>query len=126
VLECLFACWAAGLCAVPVNAKLHVREVAYILSDCGARFIVTTPGLVSDTIVLNDISPCTIICAGTDEYRRLLAATPIEPVPAAPGDLAWLFYTRGTTRRPKGVMLSHRNLLAARPGTSAALTDAAS
>ena len=37
-LEAMFACWWAGLVAVPVNAKLHVQELAYILSDSGARW----------------------------------------------------------------------------------------
>ncbi|MFZ9407201.1 MAG: AMP-binding protein, partial [Burkholderiaceae bacterium] len=36
-VELLFGCWIAGLCAVPVNAKLHPGEVAHIAGDCGAR-----------------------------------------------------------------------------------------
>src|ERR671910_676651 len=44
-LETLFGCWAAGLCAVPTNAKLHAREVAHIVESSGARILVTTPGL---------------------------------------------------------------------------------
>ena len=45
-LECLFACWTAGLCAVPVNARLHLREVEYIARDCRARVLVATPNLL--------------------------------------------------------------------------------
>jgi long-chain acyl-CoA synthetase len=37
-IEALFGCWWAGLVVVPVNAKLHARELAYILEDSGARF----------------------------------------------------------------------------------------
>src|SRR5215469_4551546 len=44
-LEMMFACWTAGLCAVPVNARLHVREVEHIVRDCGARLLVATPDL---------------------------------------------------------------------------------
>src|SRR5437870_13252107 len=43
--ELLFGCWAAGLCAVPANARLHPREVEYIAEDSGARLLVATPVL---------------------------------------------------------------------------------
>src|SRR6202040_1161083 len=43
--ELLFGCWAAGLCAVPANARLHPREVEYIAETSGARLLVTTPAL---------------------------------------------------------------------------------
>src|SRR3954466_11976208 len=43
--ELLFGCWAAGLCAVPANARLHPREVEYIAENCGARLLIATPGL---------------------------------------------------------------------------------
>src|ERR1044071_4111744 len=43
--ELLFGCWAAGLCAVPANARLHPREGEYIAGNAGARLLVTTPGL---------------------------------------------------------------------------------
>ncbi|HEY2135878.1 MAG TPA: AMP-binding protein, partial [Xanthobacteraceae bacterium] len=46
-LEMLFACWTAGLCAVPVNARLHPDEVAYIASDCSAGLLVATPALAA-------------------------------------------------------------------------------
>jgi len=41
-VEVLFACWHAGLAAVPVNAKLHPRELEFILSDSGARLCFVT------------------------------------------------------------------------------------
>ena len=44
-LEMMFACWTAGLCAVPINARLHVREVEHIAGDCGARLLIATPNL---------------------------------------------------------------------------------
>src|SRR6266446_10373957 len=43
--ELLFGCWAAGLCAVPANARLHPREVEYIAANSRARLLVATPGL---------------------------------------------------------------------------------
>jgi len=87
-LEALYAVWWAGLAAVPVNAKLHPREVAFIVEDSGAEL------LVEDATQLAGIA--------RDE-------TP-PPAEARGSDLAWLFYTSGTTGRPKGAMLSHQNL----------------
>ena len=41
--ELLLGCWAAGLCAVPTNARLHPREVEYIAENSGARLLAATP-----------------------------------------------------------------------------------
>src|SRR5215210_4836178 len=47
-LEAMYAIWWAGLAAVPVNAKLHPREVAFIVEDSGARLVIEDPGQVAD------------------------------------------------------------------------------
>src|SRR6266568_1465132 len=46
--ELLFGCWAAGLCAVPANARLHPREVEYIAENSGARLMVDTHGMADE------------------------------------------------------------------------------
>jgi len=113
-LEMMFACWTAGLCAVPVNSRLHPREVEHIARDSGARLLVATPALVGALAPLEQsvetLSP--IIATGSGDYAALLTrGTPLHPIETAPTDRAWLFYTSGTTGRPKGAVLSHRNLL---------------
>ncbi len=113
-VEVLLAAWHAGLVAVPMNPKLHRREFAHILDNAGARVCVVTPDL-ADAIgplggVLDGLER--VVTAGDAEYRALLKADPAPLRDAEPVDPAWLFYTSGTTGRPKGAVLSHRNLLA--------------
>ncbi len=112
-LEVLFACWTAGLCAVPVNAKLHPKEVVHIVGDCGARALFTSEALIDELAgELVALEPALFVCvSGTPAYELLCGGTAIDCVEVAPTDLAWIFYTSGTTGKPKGAMLSHRNLL---------------
>jgi len=114
-VELVWAAWWAGLAAVPVNAKLHPKEAEYILDHSGARVCFVTPDL-AEAIVRLPASVAAlerVLVTGSDEYRRLITADGSPDIPpAALDDLAWLFYTSGTTGRPKGVMITHRNLLA--------------
>jgi acyl-CoA synthetase (AMP-forming)/AMP-acid ligase II len=112
--ELLFGCWAAGLCAVPANARLHPREVEYIAENSGARLLVATPALAEALAPLESsvASLERVIATRSGVYDALFAAgEPLCPEPGAPTDRAWLFYTSGTTGRPKGAVLTHRNLL---------------
>ncbi|HSG76210.1 MAG TPA: long-chain fatty acid--CoA ligase [Burkholderiales bacterium] len=101
--EVLFACWHAGLTAVPINAKLHAREFAYILENSGARLSFVTPDV--ESAIPGGLS------VASPEFAKLRAAEPVPAADTGPDDVAWLFYTSGTTGVPKGAMLTHRNLL---------------
>ena len=113
-LEVLYGIWWAGLAAVPMNAKLHAREFAYMLSHSGARLCFGTADLEESlSSAIDDAhSKARLIVAGSPDYDALFSGEEMAPLPAQLDDLAWLFYTSGTTGRPKGAMLSHGNLLA--------------
>ena len=108
-LEVMWGAWWAGLVVVPVNAKLHTREVEWIIDNAQARW----------AFVSSDVAPEPLaglerqIDIDSPEADALLAPAAGETPPAerAPDDTAWLFYTSGTTGRPKGVMITHRNLM---------------
>jgi len=112
-VEILCAVWHAGLCAVPMNAKLHPREFAYILDDSAARLCFATPDLAAAVAPLTEEIPALehVVDIGGEAYRHHGAEAAIDLWEAEPRDPAWLFYTSGTTGRPKGATLSHRNLL---------------
>jgi len=111
-LEALYAVWWAGLAAVPVNAKLHPREVRYILENSQARVVLVDAEWSSPIgeAILGLESPPLVAEAGAGDFAAWAAHPPIEPARLSPEALAWLFYTSGTTGRPKGAMLTHRNL----------------
>jgi long-chain acyl-CoA synthetase len=113
-VELLLAGWYAGLTMVPANARLHRRELAYILGHAGARLCFVTPDLAPTVAPLADeiASLERVIEVGSRDHKALREGDPIALAEVAPDDVAWLFYTSGTTGRPKGAMLTHRNLLA--------------
>jgi long-chain acyl-CoA synthetase len=109
-LELLYGIWHAGLAAVPANAKLHGAELGYILAQSGARVCFVSDGLDAEIAPHAPAALERVIVIGGRDYESLFAADAIEPAPRDGGDLAWLFYTSGTTGRPKGAMLTHRVL----------------
>ncbi len=100
------ALWAR-LVMVPINAKLHPREVDFIATHAGARLLIAE----DPEIVAQPVHDGARIAAA-DVDKLAAGMEPLAVCAAGPDDLAWLFYTSGTTGRPKGVMLTHRNLMA--------------
>jgi long-chain acyl-CoA synthetase len=109
-LDTLYGAWHAGLVAVPANARLHGAELGYILEHCGARVCFASPEVAAQIAPHAPQSLERLVAIGSHEYAALFSADPIAVVLRAPDDLAWLFYTSGTTGRPKGAMLTHRAL----------------
>jgi long-chain acyl-CoA synthetase len=109
-LEILYGAWTAGLVVVPINHKLHPREVEFIVRDSGARALFTSDDLGADLApeMRNTLS---VVGVPGPDYAAMLVGDPIDPVHRTADDIAWLFYTSGTTGRPKGVMQTHGNLL---------------
>ncbi len=113
-LEILYGAWWAGLAVVPVNAKLHPKEMHFILEDSAASVLLVTPELAesADAVTMQTTALRVSYTVGSAGYEKAFDAEPIAPVHREPDDLAWLFYTSGTTGKPKGVMQTHRNLYA--------------
>jgi long-chain acyl-CoA synthetase len=112
-LEVLYAAWHAGAVVVPINYKLHPKEACWIIDNAGAKIVFTSADLLP---AMQDLTPglaepCQTISVDGSGFAELRQSTPMaEPLARGRDDLAWLFYTSGTTGRPKGVMLSNDNL----------------
>jgi long-chain acyl-CoA synthetase len=112
-VEMLYAIWHAGLAAVPANAKLHGAELGYILEQSGARVCFASDGLDGEIAPHAPASLERLIVIGSASYENMFSGDAADIVPRDGDDLAWLFYTSGTTGRPKGAMLTHKVLAAA-------------
>ncbi|WP_422744867.1 AMP-binding protein [Mycobacterium sp. WMMD1722] len=106
IVELMFAIWAAECVYVPLNYKLHPREMDQILTDADVAHIFASPRIGAQ------LSPPVEIIGGPEYESRCTTAAVDAPRTTDPARLAWLFYTSGTTGRSKGAMLSHRNLIA--------------
>lgn len=112
-LEAMFAVWHAGLVAVPVNARLHRDEIAYILEHSESTVVITDDDHADEVESLVGEVPslqAAVVAPGAG-WDRLFLAGPVPIADRGPQDPAWLFYTSGTTGRPKGATLTNRNLL---------------
>ena len=126
--EILFAVWHAGAVAVPVNAKLHPKEVAWIVDDAGAKICFAGAGLAAGLEdVRGEMAGLERVLRAGGETSAMLRERPPAPLADRRAeDLAWLFYTSGTTGRPKGAMLSHGNLRAMTDSYFVCVDDVAS
>jgi len=118
ILEVVYGCFAAGLVVVPINARLHPREIAYIVSDSGARVLIHGPeyqaGIAQSLSEFAGLEHriCTSAVEGSLAFGSLLNASSAlkQSVEVSAGDPCWLFYTSGTTGKPKGAIWTHRTV----------------
>src|SRR5579871_4496226 len=120
-----FGAAAGGCVFVPINPLLKPAQVAYILSDCNVRMLVTTAERY-DTL-REAIAGCTdlrhIVIVGeeatlpaesspqTHSWAALCSGSARSTAPSVDADMAAILYTSGSTGKPKDVVLSHRNLV---------------
>jgi len=123
----LFAAARAGCVFVPVNPLLKPLQVGHILRDCGAAMLLTNPqraqllegelascGALRLVVLSGKAESVQIAATGSSRIVRRaeeIVAAPLQDDTAGPNDLAGVFYTSGSTGLPKGVMLSHANLV---------------
>ncbi len=110
-LEALYGIWFAGAASVPINAKLHAREAAWIIDNAEVGLVFASSDVGE---ALREVAPdCLehIILADGGEFEALYETDPLpSPAEIASDDMLWLFYTSGTTGKPKGVMISAANI----------------
>ena len=117
----MFACFKAGIVIVPMNFRFVAGEVAYHLNDPRCVGIVFSDENQDVVNSIREQVPTVkhFICLGKpvggnhgfEELVSQSATSEDQTVDVEKDDLAWLFYTSGTTGRPKGAMLSHGNLM---------------
>jgi acyl-CoA synthetase (AMP-forming)/AMP-acid ligase II len=109
--ECvaIFAASRASAVFVPVNSSLKPAQVRHIVADCGARVLLSSAAMLSKLDgALDDLADLQILLCDDDGSDKVAAAPPATAIGGPRGDPLH----PGSTYRPKGVMLSHRNLLA--------------
>ncbi len=119
-----FAAWTAGAVPVPIYVTSSAEQIEWIMSDSGAVAIVVENAALEEKVEsvrggLGDLAHVWRIDAGAvDKLVEAGRSVPDEEIErrrteVGPDDLATIIYTSGTTGRPKGVVLTHRNLFAA-------------
>lgn len=112
-LEALYAIWFIGAVAVPINAKLHAKEAAWIIADAQVELAFVSSNTGAG---LQEVAPSclkNLLDVQGPRFAQLRLQIP-QSAPEVIGadELLWLFYTSGTTGRPKGVMITAGNITA--------------
>jgi len=109
--EVILAAWIAGLIPSPQNCRLHPAEMGFAAQDNGAKICFSTPELVEP---LREHLPgdCQLVDISGKEFSALHASSSLDVQHREMTDPALLFYTSGTTGRPKGAIQTHRTLIA--------------
>lgn len=111
-LEVLFSCGILGAIFVPLNARLTAPEVAFAVEDAGLSVLVHSDALAAvatDAVASRNV---TRIVLGEEYDSRIAAASSTRiDEPVIGDDLCFIMYTSGTTGRPKGVVMTHSNVL---------------
>src|SRR5215831_2812155 len=111
-LALYLACLRAGFVYLPLNTGYQKSELAYLFGDAEPSVVVSRPEAAARIAPLRPQASVLTLASGEGTLLDAAArqSESFDTVVSQPGDLAAILYTSGTTGRPKGAMLSHRNL----------------